>query len=338
VLIGYRWRAVAHPRFQALGPEAALEAAEAAGLRPSGHCAMLRCLENRVYDVRLEDGAHVIVKFYRPGRWSRAAIEDEHRFLFDLRAAEIPACTPLPLASEATGDAARRSVSAREGIYFAVWPRTGGREPEELDDAQLAILGRLLARIHNVGAARVPADRPTLDAATALLDPLDELCERGLLPPHCEERYASAVESVADVYAERLAGVPLLRIHGDCHLGNLLHGREGTFFLDFDDFVVGPAVQDVWVLVPGRDAEGARQRERLLEAYRQFRDFAPRWLGMVEPLRAARFLKISSWIARRWEEAAFRSTFPHFGTPLYWERETRDLEELVERVGGDVVA
>lgn len=299
---------------------------EAAGLAPSGHCAVLRALENRVYDVRLEEGAHVVVKFYRPGRWSRAAIEDEHRFLLDLRDAEIPVCAPLSLAGGGT-------VGQREGIYFALWPRTGGREPEELSDEQLAILGRLLARIHAVGATRRPAERPILDPETVLLDPLDELLERGLLPPHCEDPYADAVEALADLYAEGLEGVPFGRLHGDCHLGNLLHGREGWFFLDFDDFVVGPAVHDVWVLAPGRDAEGRRQREQLLEGYRQFCDFDPAWMRLVEPLRAARFLKITSWIARRWEEPTFRSTFPHFGTPLYWERETRDLQELVEQLG-----
>jgi Ser/Thr protein kinase RdoA (MazF antagonist) len=319
---------MASPQFQRLGPEAALEAVEAAGLRPSGHCAVLRCLENRVYDVRLEDASHVVVKFYRPGRWSRAALQDEHRFLFDLREAEIPVCAPLALAS---GD----SLGEIAGIHYAVWPRTGGREPDELSDEQLAILGRLLARIHNVGAAREARDRPALDAETALLDPLDELDERGFLPDACVDRYAAAVETLAETYAERLTGVPLLRIHGDCHLGNLLHGREGWFFLDFDDFAVGPGVHDVWVLAPGRDAEGRRQRALLINAYRQFRDFEPRWLSLVEPLRAARFLKLSSWIARRWDEPYFRSTFPHFGTDLYWERETRDLEEQVERLRVD---
>jgi Ser/Thr protein kinase RdoA (MazF antagonist) len=318
---------VATARFDALGPEAALVAVESAGLRPSGHCAVLRALENRVYDARLEDGAHVVVKFYRPGRWSRAAVADEHRFLLDLREAEIPVCAPLPLAA-----AHGATVGELEGVLFGVWPRTGGREPEELDDEQLGILGRLLARIHGVGALRRPADRPVLDPETALLDPLDELLDRGLLPPHCEDRYAVAVEALADAYHERLAGVPFLRIHGDCHLGNLLHGREGWFFLDFDDFVVGPAVHDLWVLSPGRDAEGRRQREVLLAAYRQFRDFETRWLALIEPLRAARFLKLSSWIARRWDEPVFRSTFPHFGTAQYWERETRELEEQVSRI------
>ena len=319
-------RGVARPRFANLGPDAALEAVEAAGLRPSGHCAMLRCLENRVWDLRLEDGEHVVVKFYRPGRWSRAGIEDEHLFLRDLREAEVPVCAPLTLRGGET-------VGEHAGIFFGVWPRTGGREPDELTDDELAMLGRLLARIHAVGARRKPVDRPVLDAETALLAPLDELLDADWIPNACADRYADAVESLADAYAEQLDGVPFLRIHGDCHLGNLLRGREGWFFLDFDDFASGPAVHDVWVLTPGRDPEAVRQRDVVLEGYRQLRDFDPRWLRLVEPLRAARILKISSWIARRWEESTFRSTFPHFGTDLYWERETRDLEELIAQLG-----
>jgi len=323
---------VAQARFAELGPEAALEAVESAGLRPTGHCAVLRALENRVYDARLEDGTHVVVKFYRPGRWSRAAIEDEHRFLLDLQDAEIPVCAPLALSGAGEDGGGLRTVGQWGSILFGVWPRTGGREPEEPTDEQFAMLGRLLARIHSVGARRRPAERPILDAQTALLDPLDELLDRAVLPAHCENRYAGAVETLAEVYDARSEDIPLLRIHGDCHLGNLLHGRDGWFFLDFDDFVVGPAVHDLWVLAPGRDAEGRRQRDALLSGYRQFRDFEPRGLGLIEPLRAARFLKLSSWIARRWDEPQFRSTFPHFGTPRYWEDETRELEEQVERV------
>jgi Ser/Thr protein kinase RdoA (MazF antagonist) len=316
---------VAAPRFADLGPDAALDAVEAAGLRPTGHCAMLRCLENRVWDLRLDDASHVVVKFYRPGRWSRAGIEDEHRFLLDLRDAEIPVCAPLALPGGGT-------VGEYAGIHFGVWPRTGGREPDELTDDESMALGRLLARIHNVGAMRQPVERPVLDADTALLDPLDELLDGSWLPASCEERYATAVESLADAYEDEVAEVPFLRIHGDCHRGNLLRGRDGWFFLDFDDFALGPAVHDVWVLVPGHDREALQQRDALLAGYRQFRPFESRWLGLVEPLRAARILKISSWIARRWKETAFQSTFPHFGTELYWERETRDLEELVERL------
>jgi Ser/Thr protein kinase RdoA (MazF antagonist) len=318
-------RAVAGPHFTDLGPDAALEAVEAAGLRPTGHCSMLRCLENRVWDLRLDDGAHVVVKFYRPGRWSRAGIEDEHRFLLDLREAEIPVCAPLTLQGGGT-------IGEHAGISFGVWPRTGGREPDELSDEELAILGRLLARIHDVGARRRPQDRPSFDADTVLIDPLDELLERKWLPDHCEDRFVDAVETLADAYAAGIDDLPFLRVHGDCHLGNLLRGREGWFFLDFDDFGFGPAIHDLWVLVPGRDPEAARQREAVLAGYRLFRPFESRWLGLIEPLRAARMLKISSWVARRWDEPAFRSTFPHFGTDLYWERETRDLEEIAARL------
>ncbi len=312
--------------FHALGPDAVLDAIEAAGLRPTGHCSVLRALENRVFDVRLEDGRHVVVKFYRPGRWSREAILEEHRFLLDLRDAEIPVCAPLAFDGETLLDAG--------GIHYALWDRVGGREPEELGEETLEILGRLMARIHNVGALREAPHRIRLDAETGLLEPLDFLLDEGFLPDAYADRYADVVEALAEILVQRGTDVPLHRIHGDCHLGNLLHGEQGWFFLDFDDFVVGPAVHDVWVLVPGRDAAARRQREHLVDAYRQFRNFESGWLDMVEPLRATRILKISSWIALRWKETAFRSTFPHFGTDLYWEQETQALEELLDEVCG----
>lgn len=314
--------------FFRLGPESVLRAVEAGGLRATGHTTALTCLENRVHDVTLEDGSHVVVKFYRPGRWSREAILDEHRFLVDLRDTEVPVCAPL-----AFDDG--RTLHEVEGIFYAIWPRTGGRSPSELADDQIEILGRLLARIHGVGVARPAAHRPQLTGASYGLEPLTFLEERGFLPPACARRYRRAVEEVVAVYDAWSEGVPRHRIHGDCHFGNLLHGPalgadgDAWFFLDFDDFLTGPAVQDVWMLVPGRDAEGARQRALLLDAYRQLRDFDARWLRLVEPLRALRFVRYAAWIARRWEDPAFPSAFPHFGSHEYWETETRDLEELL---------
>lgn len=314
--------------FERLGPDAVLDAVESAGLRPTGHTTPLMCLENRVFDVRLEDERHVVVKFYRPERWSREAILEEHRLLFDLREAEIPVCAPLPFPD-------RTTLAEAGGIFFAVWPRTGGRSPDELSDDALRILGRLLARIHNVGAAREAPHRPVLDAERFGLAPLRFLEEQGFLPALCARRYRAAVERVVALHAERAAGVPLHRIHGDCHRGNLLLGREGFFFLDFDDFVTGPAVHDVWMLVPGRDLEGDRQRKLLVEAYREFRPFEDRWLELVETLRALRFVGYAAWIARRSDDPAFRDAFPHFGTDEYWERETRDLEEQLDRILGE---
>ncbi len=311
--------------FFALTPDRVLAAIESGGYLPTGHCTPLTCLENRVYDLRLEDGSHIVAKFYRPERWTRDAILDEHRYLAELREVEIPVCTPLAFPDGET----LREV---EGIQFAVWSRTGGRSPDELADSQIAILGRMLARIHNVGAAGAAPHRPTLDAATAAHVPLVFLEQGGFLPSTVASRFRACVEQVAERYTNWSAGVPTHRIHGDCHLGNILNGTSGWFFLDFDDFVVGPAVQDIWMMLPGRDSEGVRQRMLLIDAYREFRDFELSWLRLVEPLRAFRFVFYAAWIAKRWGDPAFPSAFPHFGTAEYWEKETRDLEELIGRL------
>ena len=310
--------------FFALTPDWVIRAAEAGGFDPTGHNLALHCLENRVYDLMLEDESHVVVKFYRPGRWSKEAILEEHAFLYDLVEAEIPVCAPLRFEDGA-------SLHEVEGIYYAVWPRTGGRSPDELTDEQVEILGRLVARIHNVGATKRSHHRGRLDGGTYALDPLETIESLGFLPPQWAARYRRAVERVAELYDALADGVPHHRIHADCHHGNLLYGREGWFFLDFDDFLEGPAVQDVWLLVPGRDAEGERQREVFIQAYRQFRDFESKWLGLVEPLRALRYVRYAGWIARRWKDPAFPRSFPHFNSEQYWEKETIDLEEQLRR-------
>jgi Ser/Thr protein kinase RdoA (MazF antagonist) len=306
-----------------LTPDRVLSAVERGGFVPSGHCTPLICLENRVYDVRLEDASHLVVKFYRPGRWLAEAILEEHRFLADLAAQEIPVCLPLSFADGET-------LHETEGIYYALWPRTGGRARDELSDGEIEVLGRLLARIHNVGATADAPHRPRLHVEGRLLEPLDVLERGGFIPQSCSRRYRAACQRIAEMYRTRSRAVPLHRIHGDCHLGNLLHSERGWFFLDFDDFLVGPAVQDVWMLLPGRDREGARQRALLLSTYRQFRDFDDTWLQLVEPLRAMRFVWYAGWIARRVEDPAFLAAFPHFGSDAYWERETLDLEEQLE--------
>jgi len=313
--------------FLALTPDRVLSAVEALGLRPSGHVMALTCLENRVHDVRLEDGRHVVVKFYRPGRWSREALREEHAFLAELHAHEIPVCAPLVLRGS--------SLHQVHGIHYAVWPRAGGRSPSELADPEVEQLGRLLGRIHAVGASRAAPARPRLTGARYVAEPLELLDGRGLLPAACRARYRGAATALAKLYDERSRGVPCHRIHGDCHLGNLLRGPAGGsegdawFFLDFDDMLTGPAVQDVWMLLPGRDPEAERQRRLLLEGYRQFFDFDERWLGLVEPLRGLRFVRYAAWIGRRWQDPAFPAAFPHFGSGDYWERETQDLEALL---------
>jgi Ser/Thr protein kinase RdoA (MazF antagonist) len=311
--------------FFRLTPERVLQAVEAAGFVPTGHCFALNALENRVYDVRLEDGRHVVAKFYRPGRWSRDTILDEHALLAALVDAEIPVCAPLLFPN---GD----TLHEIEDIHYAIWPRTGGRSPDEFSDDQIDVLGRLMARIHSIAADVGAPHRRTLDAESVPLEALALLEDGDWLPPSCSARYADAVEALVSIYQDRSCDTLVQPIHGDCHAGNLLRGNEGWFFLDFDDMVIGPPVQDVWMLLPGRDVLADRQRRRLVESYKQFRSFDDRSFSLIEPLRGFRFVFYAGWIARRWEDPAFPDAFPHFGTDSYWETETRDLEELVERI------
>ena len=309
--------------FFQLTPDLVIQAVEKLGFEPTGHCMALNSYENRVYDLRLEDGSHVVGKFYRPGRWSREQILEEHQFLLELREDEIPVCAPLELPGGGT-------LSETEGIYYALWPRTGGRVPDELADGILPQMGRLLARLHNRGASSNAQHRIRLTGENYGLKPLAFLQEGGFLPSGCAPRYAEAVREIADIYDTLSRDIPFHRIHGDCHLGNLLNGSEGWFFLDFDDFLTGPAVQDLWMLLPARDREGLRQRDLFLEGYRLFRDFDPSWIRLIEPLRALRYINYAAWIARRWDDPAFPAAFPHFGTVPYWEEETADLTEQLE--------
>ncbi|MCB1325731.1 MAG: serine/threonine protein kinase [Spirochaetales bacterium] len=312
--------------FFQLTPERVLEAVESAGFEPSGHCTPLNSLENRVFDVRLEGGEHVVAKFYRPGRWSQRQIQEEHDFLGELVTAGIPVCAPVALLNGHTIDQVQE-------IHYAIWPRTGGRSVDEFTDEHFQILGRLLARIHNVGDTRTQSERPPLNGRTYGLDCLAYLEESAMLPAGLQTRYRAAVEEVARNFERLAEDVPVHRIHADCHIGNLLSGNDGWFFLDFDDFCVGPAVQDIWMLAPATDDRGRYERELLLEAYRQFRPFEDHWLQLIAPLRALRYIRYAAWIARRWEDPAFPEAFPQFGTEEYWEQETLDLEQELRRFG-----
>ncbi len=306
-----------------LTPDLVICAIEQSGFSPTGYCMALNSYENRVYDLRLKDETHIVAKFYRPGRWTREQILEEHEFLLELKNAEIPVCAPLAFNDGTT-------LHETEGIYYAIWARTGGRASDELSDANLQILGRLLARIHNVGASHKVRSRFELTGETYGIQPLQFLEENGFLPSSVRERYVRAVHEIVEIYDSLSVGVPFHRIHGDSHLGNLLFGKDGWFFLDFDDFLSGPAVQDMWMLVPDRDTEGLRQRNVFLEAYRTFREFDGQWLRLIEPLRALRYIRYAAWIAQRWNDPAFPAAFPHFGTPQYWEEETANLEDQLD--------
>ncbi len=322
-----------HPlagRFARLDPVQVLDAVEIDGRRATGRFQILNSYENRVYQLELEDGQWVVGKFYRPGRWSLDALDEEHEFLFDLDEAEVPVALPLALTDDDDtigtlgGDAA--------GIHFALFDRVRGRAPSEFEDHQLRTLGELLAAVHDVGEAGSAPSRPQLTPLTYGRDNLATLQRLGALPSSVEPAYAATVEALIERMTPLFEGVPMHRIHGDCHPGNLLWTPDGPVFLDFDDMLTGPAVQDVWMLVPSYDAEGDRQRQVLLEAYTDSRPFDPDWLDLVEPLRALRFIHYSTWIARRIDDPTFKRTFAHFGTVQYWQREIDDLREQIARI------
>ncbi len=309
--------------FLSLTPHKVIEAVEASGVLCNRVCYPLNSFENRVYEVEREDRSRVVAKFYRPGRWSRAQILEEHRFLADLVEAEVPVCPTHPFPD---GETLRQI----DHIAYCLFRRTGGRAPDELDDELCARLGRLVARIHNVGAAGEAEHRQRLTADAYVREDLGWMEAQGTIPARLEKRYREAADEIAEIADERLDGVETHRIHGDLHLGNLLL-RDGVFHaLDFDDMMVGPAVQDVWLLLPGRDAETRRLREVFLEAYEELRRFDRGTLRLVEPLRGLRLIHYAAWLAKRWRDPIFPRTFVHFGTEAYWEEQTRDLEELLE--------
>jgi len=308
--------------FYNLTPDKVIDAVEKIGFSVTGHYMVLNSYENRVYDLKLEDDSHIIVKFYRPNRWTLEQIREEHEFVFDLDSDEITVCNPLRFSSG-------ESVHRYDDIYFTVWPRTGGRIPEELSDYDIINIGRLIARIHNNGAAKEFKHRLSLSGESYGLKSLQFLLENNFLPAHCIERYSNAVNEIVKIYDSLSKDVPFHRIHGDCHLGNLLRRDDTFFFLDFDDSLIGPAVQDIWMLTSSRN-DISRELNLFLEGYREFRHFDNSWLKLIEPLRGLRYINYAAWIARRWDDPAFPEIFPHFGTEEYWENETSDLEDQLE--------
>ncbi len=313
-----------HP-FDALTPDAVLDALAGIGLFGDGRLLALNSFENRVYQAHLESGEAVVLKFYRPGRWSDAQISEEHAFARELADAEVPAVPPLVV------DGA--TLHHHAGFVFSVSPRRGGRRPELDDPEVLEWIGRFLARIHTVGAAKAFAHRPPLDVDTLGREPRDWLRDSGMLPLELERRWREAADAALHAVAcafDAASGVATLRLHGDCHPGNILWTPDGPHFVDLDDARTGPAVQDLWMLLGGDRAQQQRQLGALLDGYEQFRDFDRRELVLIEPLRTLRLIHYSAWLARRWDDPIFPINFPWFGTPAYWQEQTQWLVQQGE--------
>jgi len=314
----------ATPPYASLTPDRILDALDSVGLRGDGRLLALNSYENRVYLVNLEDAPPVVAKFYRPLRWTDAQIEEEHAFVAELAEREIPAIAPL--VREA------RTLHRFEGFRFAVYPKCGGRTPELDDPATLEWMGRFIGRLHAIGAIAPFAARPTLDIATFGDEPRAFLLAHDFVPPDLLEAYrtvsAMALAGVRHCFA-RAGEVKSLRLHGDCHAGNVLWTPDGPHFVDFDDARMGPAVQDLWMLLSGDRAAMTRQLSDVLAGYEGFHDFDPRELHLVEALRTLRLIHYAAWIARRWDDPAFPAAFPWFNTPRYWQDRILELREQI---------
>lgn len=311
--------------FSGLSPEYVVAAVEALGMRSDGRLLALNSYENRVYQVGMDEGAPLVVKFYRPGRWSDAMILEEHAFTQELAAQEIPAVPPIVSADG-------RTLHQFGGFRLAAFVRRGGRAPELSDDATLSWLGRFLGRIHAVGAAAPFQHRPELTLAEFGEEPSAYLLAGGFLPDELADHYrasvARALAGVRRCFAEAGA-FRRIRLHGDCHAGNVLWTEAGPHFVDFDDSRSGPAVQDLWMLLSGNREEMARQMDRILAGYERFRDFDRRELHLVEALRTLRLIHYSAWIARRWDDPAFPAGFPWFNTRGYWQERIAEIEAQI---------
>jgi Ser/Thr protein kinase RdoA (MazF antagonist) len=310
-----------HP-FQNLTPGFIMDAVESQGFRCDCRTSSLNSYENRVYQVGLEEGEPLIAKFYRPGRWSDAQIIEEHRFCIELAEHELPVVAPWM-------NEACETLFHHGGFRFVLYPRQGGRAPEFDNLDNLPVLGRMLGRIHRIGTVRPFVHRPTLDSPSFGHASVELIRER-FIPEEYRESYTAMTGLLLQEIDTITAGVgPLryIRVHGDCHAGNILWRGGAPHFVDFDDARMAPAVQDLWMMLSGERERQTAQLAALIEGYSEFHEFHPAELRLIEPLRALRMLHYSAWLARRWEDPIFPVTFPWFNTMRYWGEHILELRE-----------
>lgn len=310
-----------HP-FQTLTPNFIMDAVESQGYRCDCRTSALNSYENRVYQVGVEEEKPLIAKFYRPGRWSDEQILEEHRFCLELAEHELSVVAPWV-------NRAGESLFYYQGFRFALYPRQGGHAPEFDNDGNLLILGRMLGRIHSIGAVRNFRHRPALESRSFGYESV-ALIKEGFIPDEYRASYNAVTDQLLLAIDEAFAAAPglrCIRAHGDCHAGNILWRDGAPHFVDFDDARTAPAVQDLWMMLSGDRARQLVQLEQLIKGYSEFYDFNPVELRLVEALRALRMLHYSAWLARRWEDPTFPITFPWFNTVRYWGEHILQLRE-----------
>lgn len=312
-----------HPDYSHLTPDMVIAAVESLGFWSDARIFPLNSYENRVYQVGIEESEPMIAKFYRPSRWSDAAILEEHAFSQQLADLELPAVTPWRTPEGQT-------LHQYSGYRFALYRRQGGQAPEQDDFDQLLWLGRLLGRFHQAAQTTLFQSRPTLSVHRMIREPADFILQSEFLPPYLKDRYQQITTALEQRCQQAFDTVTpdILRCHGDCHIGNILWHRDtGPWFVDFDDCVNAPAVQDLWMLLAGSRIEQRTQFSELLDGYEEFFDFNRRELQLIEPLRSMRMVYYAGWLARRWDDPAFPANFTWFNDAHYWQSHVNSLHE-----------
>jgi len=313
--------------FEALTPSLILEAVSAQGFRPTGALLSLNSYENRVYEIAVEEQPPLVGKFYRPGRWPLAAIVDEHRLMRALDEAEFPLVAPLPLAKPI---AQMSTLAVTDDFVYALFPRFCGRGNPDLSNDDRKWLGRMLARLHTISAHVNISHRLTLDPDTYGYDALEFILSQPFLPidlaQHIETSLLQALVLTEAFFEEEMEIIP---VHGDCHLGNILWNSDGPHLLDFDDMLIAPPVQDIWMLFYGDPEEVKRQQDAFFEGYDVFRRFDHRTLILAEPLRTLRMIHYAAWIGKRYGDPAFQSAFPYYRERRYWEEFLLSIKEQI---------
>lgn len=308
-----------------LDPENVLLASERAGFVPTGLFTQLNSYENRVFDLKMESSENIIAKFYRPQRWTLESIQEEHAFLNELNSEDIPCLEPLLLKNGKT-------ILEHNGIFVSFFPKFRGRMPQEFLNDDLKRIGQLMARVHNVGARKIAFHRPTLDSSYfGGWETLDLLQDKVL--PELRSRYIKSAEIILEFIDYEFNPAEFIRIHGDCHKGNVLQFQDLFYLVDFDDFLNGPVIQDLWMLLSFDDTTLEKEKDLLVEGYELFREFPFHQWGWVEALRGLRILMYAGWIAKRWSDPSFPKIFPNFGSYSFWAEETEALEKIAWNLG-----
>ena len=314
--------------YQDLTPAVVLDAIEQQGFEPSGHLLALNSYENRVYQIGLEQGGFIIGKFYRQPRWSDAAIQEEHHFTLELAEQELPVIAPLK-------NAKGQTLFHHQSFRFALYPRCGGHRPDLESPESLEQIGRLLGRMHAIGRQSSFAHRPRLTVEAFGHDAIRHLRQSALVPPEAAHNFFAAAEALVEAIEQHMTALgtfPMQRLHGDFHAGNLLQNPDGLFVVDLDDCMMGPVVQDLWLLLDGDPETMKKQLVPLLNGYETFASFDIGQLGLIECLRGLRLLHYNAWIARRWDDPTFPHHFPWFASPRHWEDQMIDLRQQMERL------